>query len=446
MQEESKNTVQKNDLSKEMKKYIAAAVVCFVTFCGCILFFFLLYRYHGFTQIWKKIFQVLQPIIFGLVIAYLINPIMMFLEKHTSRFIKAQYDEKELSIKKNRQIDKFARVLGVIGAEVFLILVIFLLLEMMIPELMASIQNMVGNLPAEVRSFGKQLDKYFANNEQVSEMIQSYLVNVTTYVEDFVEKSLLPQANTYVTSITTGVIGVAKALVNILVGLIVSIYLLFSKEVFIAQAKKVLYAIMPVKAGNYVLHIVNISNQRFGGFISGKILDSAIIGVLCYLGLLVLKMPYSMLVAVIVGVTNVIPFFGPYIGAIPSFVLIALADPMKGISFVIFVLVLQQVDGNIIGPKILGDSTGLSAFWVVFAIMVGGGLFGFLGMLLGVPAFAVVYDLIKENVAMVLEKKHLPKNTNSYRELKSINATSGEITYYASGEKQEKKRRKQKTE
>ena len=161
-----------------------------------------------------------------------------------------------------------------------------------------------------------------------------------------------------------------------------SVYLLIGKETFVGQGKKIVYAVLPSKYGNVVIHTMRITNQMFGGFVSGKILDSVIIGVICYVGLMILGMPYSLLVAVIVGVTNVIPFFGPFIGAVPSFILIALAEPVKGLYFLIFVLALQQVDGNIIGPKILGDSTGLSSFWVVFAILVGGGLFGFMGMLL----------------------------------------------------------------
>ena len=163
-----------------------------------------------------------------------------------------------------------------------------------------------------------------------------------------------------------------------------------------------------------ILHLTIKSNEIFGGFIIGKIIDSAIIGVLCFIGLSLLDMPYTMLVSVIVGVTNVIPFFGPYIGAIPSAILILLSDPRMGIYFIIFILCLQQLDGNIIGPKILGDSTGLSAFWVVFSILLGGGLFGFLGMILGVPTFAVIYYIVNMIVNNRLERKKLPTNTDCY--------------------------------
>ena len=165
-----------------------------------------------------------------------------------------------------------------------------------------------------------------------------------------------------------------------------------------------------------ILHLTIKSNEIFGGFIIGKIIDSAIIGVLCFAGLSILNMPYTMLVSVIVGVTNVIPFFGPYIGAIPSAILILLAEPKMGIYFIIFIIALQQFDGNVLGPKILGDSTGLSAFWVVFSILIGGGLFGVPGMILGVPTFAVVYYIVGMLVNNKLEKKKLPVKTDAYDE------------------------------
>ena len=198
---------------------------------------------------------------------------------------------------------------------------------------------------------------------------------------------------------------------------------------FIGQGQKLVYTIFPAKFGNHIVKMVRISNEMFGGFINGKILDSAIIGVICYIGLVIMRMPYSLLVAVIVGVTNVIPFFGPYVGAVPSVILIALADPIKGLYFLIFILVLQQIDGNIIGPKILGNSTGLSSFWVVFAILVGGGLFGFMGMLLGVPTFAVIYYLIREVTAWILRKRKLPENTVDYIRMQDVDPSTGKLRY-----------------
>ena len=205
-----------------------------------------------------------------------------------------------------------------------------------------------------------------------------------------------------------------------MIGVIVSVYVLFSKEKFVSQTKKTVYAVFSTRNANAILHLTRKSNEIFGGFIIGKIIDSAIIGVLCFIGISILRMPYVMLVSVIVGVTNVIPFFGPYIGAIPSAVLIMLADPLKGVYFVIFIFLLQQLDGNFIGPKILGNSTGLSAFWVIFSILLGGGLFGFPGMLMGVPTFAVIYYIVQTIVNRRLENKNLPTQSDFYDELSYV--------------------------
>ena len=274
-----------------------------------------------------------------------------------------------------------------------------------------------------------------AEDSQMREWLEILGIDISSaggYVEKLFQTQILPQINTYlsyVASITTGVINAVKLLFNFAIGLVIAIYLLTSKETFIGQAKKIVYTLLPPRYGNVVIHTMRISDQMFGGFISGKILDSAIIGVICYVGLIILRVPYSLLVAVIVGVTNVIPFFGPFIGAVPSVILIALADPIKGLYFLIFVLVLQQVDGNIIGPKILGDSTGLSAFWVVFAILVGGGLFGFMGMLLGVPTFAVIYYLLREAAAYILRKRKLPEETRDYIRMHNVNTKTGDLCY-----------------
>lgn len=223
---------------------------------------------------------------------------------------------------------------------------------------------------------------------------------------------------------------------NILIGIIVSLYVLFSKEKFSAQAKKAVYALMSPAHANMAPHIVGKSNQIFSGFIIGKVIDSLIIGILCYIGTAMLKMPYAPAVSVIVGVTNVIPFFGPYIGAIPSIILIALVNPMKGVYFLVFILLLQQLDGNVIGPKILGDSTGLSAFWVVFAILLGGGLFGFIGMIMGVPTFAVIYYIIQMLINSKLEKKNLPTESEKYDERSYVTDDGRYVPSAAKGEKE----------
>ena len=417
---------QKNQA--DMKKYAQIAFVAFVTFCCCILFFFFIYRYNGFASYWQKLMGILQPIIMGFVIAYLTNPIMMFLEKHLLTFLRPRM--------KSEKTKKTARTLGTVGALLFFVLMIFLLLDMMIPELIKSVQNLVTSLPKEANDFVAWIQDVLSGDSKLAELLGTGVFSMTDYVENLIQGEFLPMVNKYFSSITTGVItittgvfGVLRVFFNFVVGLVIAIYLLLGKETFIGQGKKMVYTLFSPKQGNRVIHVVRVTDKMFGGFISGKILDSAIIGVICYIGLVIMGIPYSLLVAVIVGVTNVVPFFGPYVGAAPSFVLIALAEPVKGLYFLIFIVVLQQIDGNIIGPKILGESTGLSSFWVVFAILVGGGLFGFLGMLLGVPAFAVIYYLIREIAAYILRRRRLPEDTREYIQMKNVDLTTGSVRY-----------------
>lgn len=416
-------TEQNNEKANwNIKPYLAMALLAFIIVCLCMVVFFALYRFDSVRSAWNKVMGVLQPIIIGFVIAYLINPIMKLIERNLDKAL-----EKRMSNEKKRK--KFTRAVGTAGALVFFVLIIILLIEMVMPQLIRSISGMVTTLPDQVENLIKWVDDFMSGDSKNAQMIEEGIRKVSDYLSDWFQTSVLPDIQTYVTAVTGGLINVVKVLLNVLVGLIIAAYLLFSKEKFIGQSKKIVYAILPVRQANVIVHTVRKSNEIFGGFISGKILDSAIIGVLCYIVLSIMQMPYTLLVSVIVGVTNVIPFFGPFIGGIPSAIIIALASPIQGLYFVIFVIVLQQLDGNIIGPKILGDSTGLSPFWVVFAILVGGGLFGFTGMVLGVPAFAVVYYIISNVISYILRKRKLPDDTGVYIAATSVDLKTNRLVY-----------------
>ena len=217
----------------------------------------------------------------------------------------------------------------------------------------------------------------------------------------------LPLVFNVTKNLTTG-------LTNLVLGIIISVYFLVGKERFFAQIKKFLYALLPKDLVGRLIDITHTSNRIFSGFISGKILDSLIIGILCFVGMSIFRMPMAMLVSVIVGVTNIIPYFGPFIGAIPSALIVFLVDPIKALWFVVFVVCLQQFDGNILGPRILGDSIGMPAFWVVFSILLFGGYLGVLGMFIGVPTFAVIYSIFKLWTEGRLSRKNLPVDTKSY--------------------------------
>ncbi len=413
---------KKEKANWNIKPYLALALLAFIVFCLCITVFFIIYRFEGVKAAWAKLTGVLQPIIFGMVIAYLINPVMKFIERNMEKALRKRVPDAGKRA-------KASRVVGTFGALVFFILIIFLLFAMMMPQLIKSVSGFVANLPAQMDSFLDWFESFVSGDNKSALMLEEAIRQGSEFFENWVKTSLLPDLQTYVAEFTSGVINVVKMLLNIVVGLIVAVYVLLSKEKFVGQFKKLTYAFLPARPANVIIDTVRKSNQIFGGFISGKILDSAIIGVLCYIVLCIMRMPYTLLVSVIVGVTNVIPFFGPFIGAIPGTIIIMLANPIQGLYFVIFVFLLQQLDGNIIGPKILGDSTGLSSFWVVFAILVGGGLFGFAGMLLGVPVFAVIYYIVGKVVKYILRKKKMPEDTDSYIQASGVNASTNNIEY-----------------
>lgn len=436
------------DLHKENEKkrshwnirpYLAMGLSLFLVLFLCITVFFVFYRYNGFAAFWGKLTAVLQPMIIGIIIAYLINPIMVFFETYLYRGLEPR-------MKKKEKAKKLCRSLATLGALLVFILIIVLLLVLLLPQLIESIQGLVVSLPGEVQELIDKMNKMLKADSQIADIFENSLLYVTDFLRDWAMNDLLPKTNTYITSITTGLISVFKVLLNFLIGLIVSIYLLLSKETFIGQFKKLTYAFFSPKKANIIIETARKSNEIFGGFISGKILDSAIIGVICYIVLLIMKMPYAVLVSVIVGVTNIIPFFGPFIGAVPSFIIIVLASPMQGLYFLVVILVLQQVDGNIIGPNILGDSTGLSPFWVVFSITVGGGLFGFMGMLLGVPTFAVIYYIAQRIICHFLKKRELPEETEQYVLVDKVDVNTNELCYLQKEESSRKEKKKHKGE
>ena len=420
-EQERKQSEEQVDLN--IRPYLAIGLISFLVIIGSISFFFLIYRYHGFTAILDKVLVIVQPITIGLIIAYLLTPVVNFEERHLLPLAQRK-------MKNQEKAKKMVRAASVAGALLFIALVIGILLQMVIPELYKSINGMIGTLPKQVNEFMDWISDYVDNDSEISGYLEIGLTKGTEFFEHWAKTDFLPQTRNIVTGLTTGVIEAIRILFHVVVGIIISIYVLMSKETLIGQSKKVVYALFCPRKANAIIHTVHKSNEIFGGFISGKILDSLIIGILCFICLYLMKMPYSVLVSVIVGVTNVIPFFGPYLGAIPSTILIMLANPIQGVYFVIFILVLQQIDGNIIGPKILGDSTGLSSFWVVFAILVGGGIFGIPGMIIGVPLFAVIYYVLRNVLNYIIKKKNLPLESEKYILAERLNEENRELVEY----------------
>lgn len=391
----------------KLRQQFSRGMTFFLVIAASIIFYFALLRLTNISKVFQEIFGVLKPVIYGCALAYLLNPIVKQVDKYLVPVLK-------MKLRKQGQAERVSRAVGILAAVVLLIVLIVTLCNLLIPELYSSIRNLVITLPRQLDDLVSELSEVKLDDSTTSTLLKTAVKEGTDMLMDWLRTDLMAKANELMSNLTVGVLNIVSEIFNAVIGLIVSIYILFSKETFVRQSKKCVYAVLSARHANMVLHLTTKSNDIFGGFIIGKLIDSAIIGVLCFIGLTILKMPYVMLVSVIVGVTNVIPFFGPYIGAVPSTILIMLANPIQGVYFVIFVLLLQQFDGNILGPKILGNSTGLSAFWVIVAILLGGGLFGFVGMVMGVPTFAVLYYIVQMLVNSHLERKNLPTGSEYY--------------------------------
>ena len=238
---------------------------------------------------------------------------------------------------------------------------------------------------------------------------------------------MVPGAEAVLNNVSVGVIGTVGVIFDLFVALIICVYVLNSKEKFIAQAKKLVLAVFKPEMASEIFELGTLSNETFGGFINGKIIDSIIMGILCFAAMSVLGLPLPMLVSVVVGVTNIIPFFGPFIGGIPSGIILLIIEPVAALKFALMILVLQQIDGNIIGPKILGKTTKLASFWVMFAIIVSGGLFGFVGMILGVPVFAIIYTYISRAINRKLENREMETDTLLYEDFSKYNASKEDL-------------------
>ena len=381
-------------------------ITFFLVIAACVIFYFLLLRIEDISVGVSKVIDVLKPILYGMVIAYLLNPIV----KQIDRWLIPQL-KKKMSQEKAKKV---SRSVGVFAALVMLLALILALCNMLIPELYKSIRDMVQTLPGQISDMVTKIISIQKDTSPAGVMARNLLEKGSDALQNWIKQDLLTKVNEVMSNLTVGIINFVSEILNFLIGLIVSVYILFSKETFSAQSKKIVYAVLRTDHANMILHLTKKSNEIFGGFIIGKIIDSMIIGVLCFFGLTLLKMPYILLISVIVGVTNVIPFFGPFLGAIPSFLLILLVNPIQSLYFLLFVLALQQLDGNVIGPKILGESTGLSSLWVIIAILVGGSFFGVAGMFFGVPVCACLYSLVAFLVDRRLAEKDLPVETEHY--------------------------------
>ena len=388
------------------RKYLYWGLTAFCVICGVLVFYDTVFQNSVLFDYIGKLITILSPVSYGFVMAYVLSPVVNAVERL-------------LYAGKRKGKRELVRAASILITWVVVAVCFYLLLSVLLPQLYASVVALVGNAENYYNTILRWVQKFLEDNPNAERWISAMM---ETYYHDMMQwlrNTLLPQVQGALASLTTtltaGFLVIINFFKNLLVGIIVSVYLLATKEAFAATGCKMAYSFFSQRRAAQIIDGAKAVNRIFSGFFRGKLLDSLIIGILCFLCSSALKFPYTPLISVVVGVTNIIPFFGPFLGAIPCAFIILLDSPLQCLYFILFIIVLQQFDGNILGPKILGDSTGLSSFWVIVAILVGGGLWGILGMFIGVPLFACLYTGVRRFCAWRLEEKGLPIHAYNYR-------------------------------
>ena len=387
---------------KKDNHYVAWGLTAVAVVCTILLFYDIVFRHSIILVYLNKLISILAPVLYGFAMAYLLTPVVNWFERaifcHGGGHTPA----------------KWLRALSILLTWLVVLALLYALMSVLLPELYKSLVQLASNAKSYYTTIAAWAQKLLEDNPQFAAWANSAINDYYESALAWLNNTLLPQVQVALAAVTGGLVGVFVFIKNLLIGIIVSVYLLATKENFAAISCRLVYTFFSEERSAWLIRGVKATNRIFSGFVRGKLLDSLIIGILCFIFSSLFQFPYAPLVSVVVGVTNVIPFFGPFLGAIPSAFLILLDSPLKCLYFIIFILALQQFDGNILGPKILGNSTGISSFWVIVAILVGGGLFGVLGMFLGVPFFACVYAGIRSYSAYRLRKKGLPTVTAAY--------------------------------
>ena len=418
------------------KTYLHWGVTAFCVIAASLLFYFAVGNIAVFGHAIKKLISILAPFIWGLVICYLLSPMMNAMENR----LFLPLGKKLYRRNKKNDGKKFARTVSILLSEFILLLLLAALVYLIIPQVLSSLQTLIQNSGTYAENFSIWVDGLLKDYPELDQYAGDVLGNFNSNVGNWLETKVLPQLGNLITSVTSGVYGFAKSIYNLIIGIIVSIYLLGDKEGYLAAVKRLSYTVFSVEMADRLRAGLLFVDRTLMGFLNGKLLDSLIIGIICYIVCALLKMPYSLLVSVIVGVTNIIPFFGPFIGMVPSALIILMVDPTKALIFIVFIIILQQIDGNLIGPRILGSSTGITGFWVMFSIILGSGLFGFWGMLLGVPVFVVIYTLVTKLIVKKLKRSDLPWEIADYKEIDYIDPATLQVVKKASVRREELKR------
>lgn len=416
------------------KKYLYWGITAFLVIAASILFYYIVFHRSNLSNSLGTMIGIAMPIIDGFVLAYLMTPVLNKIERSIIKPLYHMAKVPETAKSKRRM-----RSLSILVTVVLILVVLYEFFGLIIPQVIRSIQSIIFQFPIYINNLSNWAMGLLKNNPDLEQVVDSLIDQYSSKILDYVNSNLLPNINNLIKTLSSSVIGIFKALWNFIIGFIISIYVLGSKEKFAGQAKKIAYALFDHKTGNEIISGFRFVHSTFIGFIGGKIVDSIIIGIICFICTTIIGTPYAILVSVIVGVTNVIPFFGPWIGGVPSALLVLMVDPVQALYFIILILVIQQFDGNILGPKILGDSTGLSGFWVIFSITIFGGLFGVLGMVVGVPIFAVFYAAVKASVNRALAKKNLPTILQPYLTVGQIDEEMNFTEYVPPVKKKKKK-------
>ena len=393
------------------KKYLYWGVTALVVLAIVVLFNFLLNQHVAIKEAATTLVKILLPIILGFVIAFLVNPLMKWFEvSFFAIFDKKAPDRRYLP----RWKKNLYRILSMVFSYLFILILLACFIIAVIPQISDSIVNISILFPKYKENFQEWFNNLTLKYPEVYKYLGNYIKENEAIIDNWTDTTLVPWLTQLASKSSVYLLTIFKALKDFIIGFIVSIYVLSKKELFKGQAKKIVYSLFNVKNGNVIIKNVRMASDKFAGFIIGKIVDSLIIGLLCFVGCQIMRMEYPVLLALIIGVTNIIPFFGPVIGAIPCLFLLLVINPLHALYFLIFIIILQQLDGNVIGPKILGSSTGISSFWVIFAITVFGGFWGVPGMIVGVPLMAVIYTLIQSALDIALRNKELSQDTNDY--------------------------------
>lgn len=415
------------DEEKNTKKRIRSPYFkMFVVIAGSILVYFFVNRLDSVVSTVNWFISTLAPVLWGIVFAYLLNPVLLFFEKRFEKlFDKTDWQEG----RKKKYVKRISITLTVL----FGILVITLLLLLIIPEFYKSLEKLIKIIPDQLKNLTDWLEKQ-KSGEGLLKNLAIVIQSLIDYISESLDEAL--KSSSIITKATSGIISVVNFLVNFFIAIVTAVYALSGKQKFVGQTKKLVFALFSPERANDVLATARHGHKVFGKYLSGKIIDSLILGVLNFIVMTIFGMDYTLLVSTIMAFTNIIPYFGPFIGGIPCALIIMMTDFNQGIIFIIITIVLQQIEGNIIEPKIIGTKTGISEFWVTFSLLLFGGLFGLVGMIIAVPLFAVLYYILKTYIEKWLKKKNLPLSSDAYVKVNTLE--NGEFTYLQENEDDDK--------